>query len=655
MTVSAERETHGFQTEVKQLLHLVVNALYSNKEIFLRELVSNASDAIDKLKFTALSDGSLYENDPELKIQIFYDKAGRTITVRDNGIGMTRDEVIENLGTIARSGTKHFLANLSEDQAKTSELIGQFGVGFYASFIVADKVEVRTRRAGQDADHGVLWISHGEGDYEIANVTKAERGTDVILHLKKDEDEFLNDYRLRTVIRKYSDHISIPIEMQKEIEENADDKTALEADQAEAGEQTNTTPKVAEQETWETVNRAKALWTQPKSDISEKDYEEFYKHISHDFEAPLLYSLNRVEGKLEYTSLMYIPAHAPFDLWNRDQPRGLKLYVKRVFIMDDAEQFLPMYLRFVKGIVDSNDLPLNISREILQSNHTIDKMRSALTKRVLSLLEKTAENDHNKYSKFWAAFGNVLKEGPIEDYSNREQIAKLLRFASTHADNDTQDVSFEDYIKRMQAGQDKIYYITGETYQAAKSSPHLEIFKEKGIEVLVLYDRVDEWLTTHLTEYQGKQLVSVARGDLDLGDLDDKEKEAEKKAQAQEFESIIKQMKEILKEDVKDIRLTHRLTNSPSCVVADEHDMTGHMQRILQAAGQDAPESKLILELNPNHALVKGLVVETDDERFSQWTRILLDQALLTEGATLSEPAQFVQRVNSFLVELQAK
>ncbi len=645
MAVAAERETHGFQTEVKQLLNLVVNALYSNKEIFLRELISNSSDAIDKLRFLALKDDSLYEGSAENKITISFDKNARTITVKDNGVGMTRDEVIANLGTIARSGTKEFMANLTNDDAKDSQLIGQFGVGFYASFIVAEEVEVRTRKAGTDKAHGVHWISTGEGDYEIETIEKAERGTEIVLHLKKDEDEFLNDHTLRNIIRKYSDHISVPVEMLKPEEPKA---TPAEGEEAKEVDETPKTPE------WETVNKAKALWTQPKSEISESDYNEFYKHISHDYDAPLAYSLNRVEGKLEYTSLLYVPSHAPFDLWNRDKPHGLKLYVKRVFILDDAEQFLPMYLRFVKGIVDTNDLPLNVSRELLQSNATIEKMKTAITKRILSLLGKMAENDKNKYGKFWAAFGNVLKEGPIEDYSNREEVAKLLRFASTYTNVDTQDISFDDYIGRMQEGQDKIYYITGDSFQAASASPHLEIFRKKGIEVLVLYDKVDEWLVTHMTEYAGKHLQSVARGDLDLGDLDDNEKKEEHEAQRKEFDSVLKQVKEVLKDKVKDVRLTHRLTDSPSCVVADDYDMSGHMQRILQAAGQDAPATKLILELNPEHALIKGLQTETDDEKFAEWTHILLDQALLTEGANIEKPADFVKRINKLLVQIQS-
>lgn len=627
-------ETLGFQTEVKQLLHLVIHSLYSNKEIFLRELISNASDAADKLRFAALSEPALYENTPELKVTVSFDKDTRTLTIADTGIGMSRQDVIDHLGTIAKSGTREFLAALTGDQAKDAQLIGQFGVGFYSAFIVADKVTVNTRRAGLAAEEGVRWESAGEGEYSIETITKHERGTEIVLHLKKDEDEFLDDWRLRHIIRKYSDHILLPVQMLKP------------APVAEEGQEEQPSTE------FETVNKATALWTLSKNEIKDEEYKEFYKHVSHDFEDPLVWAHNKVEGKQEYTSLLYVPKRAPFDLWNRDKQHGLKLYVRRVFIMDDADQFMPLYLRFIKGVIDSNDLPLNISREILQSNKQIDSMRAALTKRVLSLLEKLAQDDKEQYATFWSEFGQVIKEGPGEDFANKELIAKLLRFASTHTDETTQSVSLDDYISRMKPGQDKIYYITADTFAAAKSSPHLEIFRKKGIEVLLLSERVDEWLVSHLHEYEGKSLQSVAKGALDLGDLDDKEDKEEQKKVEDEFEGILKQVKEVLADKVKEVRITHRLTESPACLVADEHEMNMHMQRILKAAGQNIPTTKPIFELNPIHPLVQRLKHEQDDNRFSEWTNILFDQATLAEGAQLEDPAQFVKRLNSLLLDL---
>jgi molecular chaperone HtpG len=639
MTVKAQKETLGFQTEVKQLLHLMIHALYSNKEIFLRELISNSSDACDRLRFKALSDAALMENDSKFEIYVEFDDKKKTITIRDNGIGMSRDDVVAQLGTIAKSGTKEFLAALTGEQAKDAHLIGQFGVGFYSSFIVADKVTVITRRAGFTPENGVRWESAGQGDYTIENVAKESRGTEVTLHLKKDEKEFLDAWKLRSIITKYSDHITVPI-MMKEQEKPVEDK-----------EKDNKKEKKKELG-WEQANKATALWAIPRDKIKEEEYKELYKHISHDFEDPLLWAHNKVEGKLEYISLLYVPAQAPFDLWNREQRRGLKLYIKRVFIMDDAEQFLPMYLRFIKGVVDSSDLPLNISREILQNNAVVEKIRAALIKRVLDMLEKIAKTDPEKYKKFWKAFGNVLKEGPAEDLVNRDKIGKLLRFATTHEDKEEQTVALDDYIARMKDGQDKIYYVTAESFMAAKNSPHLEIFRKKGIEVLLFSDRVDEWLVNHFTEYEKKPLISVAKGDLDLGKLEDKvEKEEQKKAE-DEFGSTIEQIKKVLGEKIKDVRLTHRLTDSPACIVADHYDMNINMQRILQSVGQSVPEAKPIFELNPNHLIVKRLKAEQDDKRFAEWTEILFDQSILAEGGQLKDPATFVARLNKLLVEL---
>jgi molecular chaperone HtpG len=625
----SQTETLGFQAEVKQVLHLVTHSLYSNKEIFLRELISNSSDALDKLRFEALADSALYEDDKELKIWVDFDKKALTITVKDNGIGMSREEIVENLGTIAKSGTRIFLESLTGDEAKDANLIGQFGVGFYSSFVVADKVTVKSRRAGMKSDQGVLWESTGEGEYSIQNIDRKERGTEVVLHLKKAEDDFLNDWRLRNIVTKYSDHILWPIMMEQETEKEG-----------------------KKEKKEEVVNKAKALWTLSKKEIKDDDYKELYKHISHDFEEPLLWAHNRVEGKLEYISLLYLPNHAPFDLWNREQQHGLKLYVRRVFIMDDAKQLLPLYMRFVRGIVDSSDLPLNVSRELLQDNAVIDKIKSGVTKRVLDMLDKLAADDKEKYQKFWSAFGQVMKEGVGEDFANKDRIAKLLRFSTTHNDSSEQIISLDDYVNRMQDKQDKIYYVTADTFTAAKNSPHLEIFRIKGIEVLLLSDRVDEWLVSNFTEYESKQLQSVAKGDLDLGGLEDKkEKEQQKKAE-DEFESVIKQMQKILGDKVKEIRLTTRLTDSPACLVAGEFDMSGHLQRIMQQAGQEIPGAKPILELNAKHMLTKKLKAEQDEERFAKLTNILFDQALLAEGGKLDDPATFVKTLNELLLEL---
>lgn len=639
MNATPQTETLHFQAEVKQLLHLVVHSLYSNKEIFLRELISNASDAADKLRFEALSDPALYENDPDLKIRIHFDDKAKTITISDNGIGMTRDEVIENIGTIAKSGTKEFLSKLTGDQKNDAHLIGQFGVGFYSAFIIADKVTVITRRAGLTAEHGVRWESTGEGDYTIENIPKSTHGTDVILHIKEGEEEFLNDWRLRTIITKYSDHINLPIIMQKLAEPNTQETTQRE---------------------WETVNRATALWVLPKNNITDDQYKEHYKHIAHDFEDPMIWSHNQVEGSnLNYISLLYIPSHAPFNLWHNEQQHGLKLYVQRVFIMDKVSQFIPNYLRFIRGIVDTNALPLNISREILQDNPVMARLRSALVKRVLDMLDKLAKDDPEKFAKFWSQFGNVLKEGPAEDFANRARIAKLLRFATTQTDSPAQTVSLDEYIQRMKPEQKKIYYITADSFNAAKASPHLEIFRKNNIEVLLLSDRVDEWLVGHLSEYEGKELHSVAKGDLNLDEIvtpenkADIEKQKQKEEQSkQEYDAIIKQVKSVLGDQIKDVRLSHRLTSSPSCLVSDDHDMGIQLQRLLKAAGQDVADVKPIFELNPDHQLVQILKTEKNTERFNEWTHILFDQALLAEGGQLKDPAQFVQRMNRLLLEL---
>lgn len=621
-----QKESMAFQAEVKQLLQLMIHSLYSNKEIVLRELISNASDAADKLRFEAIANGTLFEGDSELKIQIAFDKEARTVAISDNGIGMSRDEVIANIGTIAKSGTKEFFNALSGDQAKDANLIGQFGVGFYSAFIIADKVTLTTRRAG--ATEAVRWESTGEGDFTLEAADKATRGTDVVLHLREDEDEFLSDWKLKTIIRKYSDHITLPIVMKKsEWKDGAE--VATDED--------------------ETVNKASALWARNKNDITEEDYQEFYKHVSHDFENPLAHSHSRVEGKQEYISLLYIPSKAPFDLYDRERRHGIKLYVKRVFIMEDAEKLMPQYLRFVRGVIDTADLPLNVSREILQSSRDVDAIKAGSTKKILGVLEDMAENKPEDYTKFYAEFGRVLKEGPGEDFANKDKIAGLLRFASTKADTDVQNVSLKDYIARMQAEQDVIYYITADSFAAAQHSPHLEIFRKKGIEVLLMSDRVDEWLLGSLSEFEGKKLQSIAKGDLDLGKLEsDTEKEIQKKIE-EETKTLVEKIKNSLGEQVKDVRVTHRLTDSPACLVSDTNDLSGNLARMLKAAGQNAPESKPILEINPAHKLVKRLEAETADGVFNDLAFVLFDQALLAEGGTLNDPASFVKRMNSLI------
>ncbi|SNB56167.1 molecular chaperone HtpG [Marinobacter sp. es.042] len=628
MTVEANKETLGFQTEVKQLLHLMIHSLYSNKEIFLRELISNASDAEDKLRFAALKDDSLYESDSELKIRLDFDEEANTVTLTDNGIGMTRDDVIQNLGTIARSGTAEFLQQLSGDEKKDSKLIGQFGVGFYSAFIVADKVDVFTRRAGAPAEEGVHWESKGDGEFSIEQVNLDNRGTQIVLHLKPDAKEFANGWKLRSLVKKYSDHISFPVVMKAESEE---------------GEK---------KDEYETVNDATALWTLPRTEIKDEEYKEFYKHIAHDFEDPLTWSHNKVEGKLDYTSLLYIPARAPFDLYNREAPRGLKLYVQRVFIMDDAEQFLPLYLRFAKGVIDSNDLSLNVSREILQNDSTVESIRTALTKRVLDMLSKLAKKDSEQYQKFWGEFGTVLKEGPAEDFSNREKIAGLLRFASTHTGESAQNVSLDDYIGRMKEGQKKLYYITADNFTAAKSSPHLEVFRKKGIEVLILTDRIDEWMMGYLSEYDGKQLQDVARGDLDLGEVETEEDKKHKEEAAEEHKDLLERIKNALSDRVQEVRVTNRLTDSPACLVVGDFDMGAQMKKIMEAAGQKVPDSKPIFEINVDHPLVQRLESEKGEERFNELSAVILDQATLASGEQLPDPGAYVTRLNRLLLEL---
>jgi len=627
MTVEAKKETLSFQTEVKQLLNLMIHSLYSNKEIFLRELVSNASDACDKLRFEALSDNALYEDDNDLGIKVEFDKDASTVTITDNGIGMSREEVIANIGTIANSGTRKFLDNLTGEQAKDAQMIGQFGVGFYASFIVADNVTVETRRAGLTAEHGVRWHSTGEGEFDLENINKEERGTKIILHLKKDEEEFADDWRLRSIISKYSDHISLPISMNKR-----DDKGEL-TDEMEA------------------VNKASALWVRPKSEIKDEEYKEFYKHVAHDFDEPLSWLHNRVEGTQEYTTLFYLPKRAPFDMFERDQKHGIKLYVKRVFIMDDAEQLMPNYLRFIKGVVDSDDLPLNISREILQRNKHIDTIRAASIKKILGHLDKMAKNNAEDYALFWKEFGRVLKEGPAEDAGNKEKIAKLFRFASTSNDSDIEDVSLDDYISRMKDGQEKLYYITGDSYAAVKNSPHLELFKKKGIEVILMHDRVDEWMMSYLSEYEGKSFVNIAKGELDLGELEDKEEKKKAEKAAKDNESLLKHMQESLAEKVKEVRVSTRLTDSPSCLVVEQQDMAVSMQKILKQAGHEVPNIEPILEINVEHPLVKRLSNEQDDDKFKDWSHLLFDQAMLSEGGQLEDPVAFVTRMNQLLLE----
>lgn len=625
------KETRGFQSEVKQLLHLMIHSLYSNKEIFLRELISNASDAADKLRFKALSDAALYENDGELRVRLSVDKDAGTLTIEDNGIGMTREEVIENLGTIAKSGTADFFKQLSEDQSKDSQLIGQFGVGFYSAFIVADKVSVSTRAAGATASEGVKWESEGEGEYTIEGIEKASRGTAITLHLREDDKEFLNEWRLRDVIGKYSDHIGIPVEMW---EKERDDE----------GKETG-------EGKWEKVNKAQALWTRSKSDISDEEYNEFYKHLSHDFADPLQWSHNRVEGKNDYTSLLYIPSKAPWDLFNRDHKHGLKLYVQRVFIMDDASQFMPSYLRFVRGLIDSNDLPLNVSREILQDNKVTQTLRNACTKRVLTMLERMASNDAEKYQKFWKEFGLVLKEGPAEDFSNREKIAGLLRFASTQTDSSEQTVSLVDYVSRMKEEQDKIYYLTADSYQAAKNSPHLEQFKAKGIEVILMYDRIDEWLMSYLPEFDGKQFQAITKADLDLSKFEDDAEKEKREETEKEFASVVERTKAYLGDRVKDVRATFKLSDTPAVVVTDQFDMGTQMAKLLAAAGQEAPEVKYIFEMNPEHALVKQMADEADEEVFGRWVEMLLGQAMLAERGSMDDPSQFLSAVNQLLTK----
>lgn len=635
MAEAGQMEKHGFQTEVKQLLHLMIHSLYSNKEIFLRELVSNASDAADKLRFKALSDNSLYGDDSELFVRISVDKDAKTITISDNGIGMTRDDVMNNLGTIAKSGTAEFFGQLSGDQAKDSQLIGQFGVGFYSAFIVADEVTVRTRSALDNNTAGIEWRSRGEGEFEIADIEKARRGTDIILHVKDDAEEFLDEYRLRGIINKYSEHLSIPVQMWKEPVPESEDSEGNKVE-AQPGE-------------WETVNSGKALWTRDKSEITDDEYKEFYKTVAHDFDEPLLWTHNKVEGTTEYTNLLYIPKRAPWDLWNREQQHGVKLYVKRVFIMDDAEQLMPTYLRFVRGLVDSNDLPLNVSREILQDNKITRSMRNGSTKKVLQILKKLAKDNKEEYQQFWDTFGNVLKEGPAEDHSNRERIAELLRFASTHNDSAVQSVSLDDYIERMKDGQDKIFYIVADSYEAAKNNPALEIFRKKGIEVLLLSDRIDEWLMSHLTEFKEKQLQSVTRGDLDLGELDDEENKAEQEKTEEAFKENLERFEKALGDKVKKVRVTHRLTDSPACIITDEHDMSTQMAKLMEAAGQAVPETKYIFEVNPEHALVQRML-EKDDDTFKEWAEVLLDQATLAERGNLKDPASFVTKLNKLML-----
>jgi len=633
-----KKETLGFQAEVKQLLQLMIHSLYSNKEIFLRELISNASDAADKLRFEAINDAALLGDDAELKIRLGFDSAARTITISDNGIGMSRAEAIEHLGTIAKSGTKEFFSKLSGDQQKDAALIGQFGVGFYSAFIVADRITVESRRAGASAADGVRWESTGAGDFTVEAIDKPARGTDITLHLREGEDEFLSSWKLKSIIRKYSDHIALPILMQKEEWDEEKKETVV-------------------KDEFETVNQAGALWARSKSDITAEQYNEFYKHVSHDFQDPLIHTHNRVEGRSEYTQLLYIPARAPFDLWDRNKRGGIRLYVKRVFIMDDAEQLMPVYLRFVKGVIDSADLPLNVSREILQESRDVKAIREGSTKRVLGMLEELANGEEqeqkDKYATFWKEFGQVLKEGIGEDSANKERIAKLLRFASTHNDGDVQNVSFADYLGRVKEGQDKIYYVTADSYAAAKNSPHLEIFAKKGIEVLLLTDRVDEWMLSFLSDFDGKELVSVAKGDLDLGKLEDEaEKKQHEETEAQ-YKDLVERMKTALAEQAKDVRVTFRLTDSPACLVADENELSGNLVRMLKAAGQNAPESKPILEINPDHPLVQRLKGEA--ARFDDWARILFDQAMLAEGGTLADPAGFVRRLNQMLLEIAAK
>jgi molecular chaperone HtpG len=632
MTV-ASKETLGFQAEVKQLLQLMIHSLYSNKEIFLRELISNASDAADKLRFEGIAHPDWYGDDPELKIRVSFDKVARTVTIADNGIGMSRDEVISNLGTIARSGTKEFFSQLSGDQQKDASLIGQFGVGFYSAFIVADHITVETRRAGLPSTDGVRWESDGSGEFTVESIDHSQRGTSITMHLREGEDDFLSAHQLKSIIRKYSDHISLPIQMNKE-EWDADKNEQVVQDE------------------FESINQSSALWARPKSEITAEQFDEFYKHLSHDYENPLCYSLNRVEGRSEFTQLLYVPGRAPFDLWDRNKRGGIKLYVKRVFIMDDAEQLMPMYLRFVTGVIDSTDLPLNVSREILQESRDVKIIRESSTKRVLSMLEDLANSDDEikkeKYRTFWTQFGQVLKEGIGEDQPNQERILKLLRFASTQSESADQTASLVEYVLRMKEGQDKIYYVTGDTFNAAKNSPHLEIFRKKGVEVLLLTDRVDEWMLSFFTEFDGKQMTSVAKGGLDLGKLGDEKEKKEHEEIEKNFKDLLERMKLALEDQVKDVRVTFRLTDSPACLVSDENELSGNLLRMLKAAGQQAPDTKPILEINPEHPLLVKL--KSDDQRFNEWTQVLFDQALLAEGGQLQNPAAYVKRINQLLL-----
>ncbi len=631
MSVAENKVTLGFEAEVKQLLHLMIHSLYSNKEIFLRELISNASDAADKLRFNALSNESLYEGDSQLKIRVDFDKENRTITIEDNGIGMNRDEVRENIGTIARSGTRHFFESLTGDETKDSQLIGQFGVGFYSSFIVADRVTLETREAGGDPEEGVRWESKGEGEFTLETIQKLDRGTKITLHLREGEDEFLENWKLRTIIRKFSDHISIPIEMKKENYGEDKDEKPVE---------------------YETVNSASALWTKSKDDISEEQYTEFFKHVSHDLKEPLARVHSRVEGNNEYTLLLYIPSHAPFDLWDRDPKHGVKLYVRKVFITDDADKLMPRYLRFIRGVIDSDSLPLNISRELLQENKLLEKIRSGAVKKLLGLFEDLANNEPEKFKSFWKEFGQVLKEGIIDDYKNKDRIAKLLRFSST--ETDTQEVGLDDYIGRMKEGQDKIYYITADSLSAAKNSPHLEIFRKKGVEVLLLGDRIDSWLTDHLSDYEGKHLQSIARGDLDLGKLEEEKEKEEIDSVGKDFEEVIGKIKQALDGKVSDVRISHRLTESPACLVSEAYGMSRTMERILKEAGQNFPSSKPVFEINPNHPLIGKLKNEADETRFADLTLILFDQAVLSEGGQIDDPAAFVHKLNNLLQQFMA-
>jgi len=634
MSVEAYKETLEFQAEVKQLLKLMIHSLYSSKEIFLRELISNASDACDKLRFEALGNDDLYAGDSELNIHIEFDKDAKTLTITDNGIGMSREEVVENIGTIANSGTKKYIDSLTGDQVKDSHMIGQFGVGFYSTFIVADKVTVKSRRADQAANQAVLWESEGEGNFTLETIEKESRGTEITLHIREGEEEFLDSWRLKTIIHTYSDHISLPITMPKEPEPAAE------------GEEAKDEIVVPENEV---VNKASALWARSKSEIKDEEYTEFYKHIAHDFEEPLKWSHNKVEGSQSYTSLLFIPKKAPFDMYERDRKQGIKLYVKRVFIMDDTDHLMPQYLRFVRGVIDSDDLPLNVSREILQHNKVIDKIKSASVKKVLSLLEKMAKNDTEQYVSFWKAFGNVMKEGPIEDFANKERVAKLFRFATTETGSAEQTVSLEDYIGRMKEGQEQIYYITSDSHVSAKNSPHLEVFKGKGLEVLLLSDRIDEWLVQHLTDFEGKPMQNIAKGDLDLGSFEDEEeKKAQEKAEG-DMKGVVELMKEKLADKTKEVRITHRLTDSPSCLVLDSNDMGMQMQQIMRAAGQEVPASQPILEINPEHELIKQLKDMGDQDAFENWSHILFDQAMLAEGGQLEDPASYVRRVNEML------